>query len=88
MTSNEPRTDDGPRTDDEPRTDDGPRKPHYYDLLGVSPLVFALRTLVILVIALLVWWLTRLPEPLIALAAIVVWTGCNAFKDVKDWLTL
>jgi hypothetical protein len=50
--------------------------------------VFALRTLVILVIALLVWWLTRLPEPLIALAAIGVWTGCNAFKDVKDWLTL
>ena len=45
-----------------------------------------LRTLVILVIALLVWWLTRLPEPLIALAAIIVWVGCNAFKDVKDWL--
>ena len=66
MTSNEPRTDDGPLMDDEPR------KPHYYDLLGVSPLVFALRTLVIVVIALLVWSLTRLPEPLIALAGYCV----------------
>jgi hypothetical protein len=56
-------------------------------LLGVSPLVFALRTLVIVVIALLVWWLTPLPEPLVALAAIALWTGCNVFKDVKDWLT-
>ena len=74
-------------TSDEPLRDDKPRQQHYHELLGVSPLVFALRTLVIVVIALLVWWLTRLPELLIALAAIVVWTGCNAFKDVKDWLT-
>ena len=74
-------------TSNEPRTDDEPRKPHYYDLLNASPLVFALRTLVIIVIALLVWWLTRLPEALIALSAIVVWVGCNAFKDAKDWLT-
>jgi hypothetical protein len=66
---------------------DEPQKQHYHDLLGVSPLVFALRTLVIVVIALLVWWLTRLPAPLVALSAIVVWAGCNAFKDVKDWLT-
>ena len=48
--------------------------------------MFALRTLGIAVVALLVWWLTRLPAPLIALSAIVVWAGCNAFKDVKDWL--
>jgi hypothetical protein len=73
-------------TSNEPQTDDGPRKPHYYDLLNASTLVFALRTLMIIVIALLVWWLTRLPEPLIALSAIVLWVGCNAFKDVKDWL--
>jgi hypothetical protein len=73
-------------TSNEPQTDDGPRKPRYYDLLNTSTPVFALRTLVILVIALLVWWLTRLPEPLIALSAIVLWVGCNAFKDVKDWL--
>jgi hypothetical protein len=45
--------------------------------------VFALRTLVIVVIALLVWWLTPLPEPLVALAAIALWTGCNVFKDEK-----
>jgi hypothetical protein len=49
--------------------------------------VFALTTLVIIVMALLVWSLTRLPEPLIALSAIVIWVGCNAFKDVRDWLT-
>jgi uncharacterized membrane protein YccC len=49
--------------------------------------MFALRTLVIIVIALLVWWLTQLPKPLIALSAIVIWVGCNAFKDAKDWLT-
>jgi hypothetical protein len=55
--------------------------------LGASPLVFALRTLVIAVIALLVSLLTRLPPPLIALSAIAVWAGCNAFKDVKHWLT-
>jgi hypothetical protein len=74
-------------TSDEPLRDDKPRQQHYHELLGVSPLVFALRTLGIAVIALLVWWLTRLPGPLIALSAIVVWAGCNAFKDVKDWLT-
>jgi hypothetical protein len=55
-------------------------------LLNASPLVFALTTLVIIVMALLVWSLTRLPE-LIALSAIVIWVGCNAFKDVRDWLT-
>jgi hypothetical protein len=71
----------------EPQTDDEPRKPHYYDLLNTSPLVFALTALVIIVIALLVWWLTRLPKPFVALSAIIVWVGCNAFKDVKDWLT-
>ena len=60
---------------------------HYHDLLGVSPLVFGIRTLVIAVIALLVSLLTRLPPPLIALSAIVVWAGCNAFKDIKDYLT-
>ena len=81
MTSNQPPT------KGESRRDDEPRKQHYYDLLGVSPLVFALRTLVIVVIALLVWWLTPLPEPLVALAAIALWTGCNVFKDLKDWLT-
>jgi hypothetical protein len=48
--------------------------------------VFASRTLVIVVIALLVWWLTRLPKLLIALSAIVVWAGVNSFKDLKDWL--
>jgi hypothetical protein len=53
-------------TSNEPQTDTEPRKSHYYDLLNASPLVFALRTLVIIVIALLVWWLTRLPEPLVA----------------------
>ena len=53
-------------TSNEPQTDTEPRKTHYYDLLNASPLVFALRTLVIIVIALLVWWLTRLPEPLVA----------------------
>jgi hypothetical protein len=68
-------------TPSESPTDDEPRKPQYYNLLNASPLVFALRTLVIIVIALLVWWLTRLPEPLIALSAIVVWVGCNAFKE-------
>jgi hypothetical protein len=74
-------------TSNEPLRNDEPRRQHYHDLLGVSPFVFALRTLGIAVIALLVWWLTRLPTPLIALSAIVVWAGCNAFKDVKDWLT-
>jgi hypothetical protein len=74
-------------TSNEPQTDDEPRKSHYYDLLNASPLMFALRTLVIIVIALLVWWLTQLPKPLIALSAIVIWVGCNAFKDAKDWLT-
>jgi hypothetical protein len=73
-------------TSNEPLRDDEPRQQHYHDLLGVSPLVFALRTLGIAVVALSVWWLTRLPAPLIALSAIVVWAGCNAFKDVKDWL--
>jgi hypothetical protein len=73
-------------TSNEPLRDDEPRQQHYHDLLGVSLLVFALRTLGIAVVALLVWWLTRLPAPLIALSAIVVWAGCNAFKDVKDWL--
>ena len=60
-----------------------PPKQHYHDLLGVSPFVFARRILVIVVIALLVWWLTRLPEPLIALSAIVVWAGWSSFKDLK-----
>jgi hypothetical protein len=64
-----------------------PPKQHYHDLLGVSQFVFARRILVIFVIALLVWWLTRLPEPLIALSAIVVWAGWSSFKDLKDWLT-
>ena len=73
-------------TSNEPLRDDEPRQQHYHDLLGVSLLVFALRTLGIAVVALLVWWLTRLPARLIALSAIVVWAGCNAFKDVKDWL--
>jgi uncharacterized membrane protein len=66
---------------------DEPQKRHYHDLLGASPFVFALRTLVIAVIALLVSLLMRLPPPLMALSAIAVWAGCNAFKDVKDWLT-
>jgi hypothetical protein len=74
-------------TSNEPQTDDEPRKSHYYDLLNASPLVFVVRTLVIIVIALLVWWLARLPEPLIALSAIVIWVGYNAFKDVRDWPT-
>jgi hypothetical protein len=74
-------------TSNEPQTDIESRKTHYYDLLNASPLVFALRTLVIIVIALLVWWLARLPESLIALSAIVIWVGCNAFKDVRDWPT-
>jgi hypothetical protein len=60
---------------------------HYYDLLGVSPLLSGLRMLVIAVVALLVWWPTRLPAPLVALSAIVVWADCNAFKDIKDYLT-
>jgi uncharacterized membrane protein len=58
-------------TSNEPLRDDEPRQQHYHDLLGVSLLVFALRTLGIAVIALLVWWLTRLPAPLTALSAIV-----------------
>jgi uncharacterized membrane protein YccC len=66
---------------------DDERRQHYHDLLGVSPLVFGLRTLVIAVIALLVAFLTPLPRPLIALSAIVLWAGCNAFKDIKDYLT-
>jgi hypothetical protein len=57
------------------------------DLLGVSPLLCGFRTLVIAVVALLVWWPTRLPAPLVALSAIVVWADCNAFKDIKDYLT-
>jgi hypothetical protein len=60
---------------------------HYRDLLGVSPLVFGLRTLVIAAIALLVALLTQLPPSLIALSAIVIWAGCNAFRDIKDYLT-
>ena len=48
------------------------------DLLGVSPLVFALRTLVIL---------TRLPEPLIALR--LLWFGpvATPSRMLKIWLT-
>ena len=57
---------------------------HYRDLLGVSPLVFGLRTLVIAAIALLVALLTRLPPLPISLSAIAVWAGCNAFTDIKD----
>jgi hypothetical protein len=74
-------------TSNEPREDDEPRKEHYHDLLGTSLFVFALRIVVIVVIALLVSFLTRLPAPLIALSAIVVWAGLNSFKDIKDWLT-
>ena len=70
-------------TSNEPQTDDEPRKPHYYDLLNASPLVFALRTLVIIVIALLVWWLTRLPEPLIALSAIVFGSAAMPSRMLK-----
>ena len=74
-------------TSNEPREDDEPRKEHYHDLLRTSLCVFALRIVVIVVIALLVSFLTRLPAPLIALSAIVVWAGLNSFKDIKDWLT-
>jgi len=72
-------------TSSEPPRDE-PRQ-HYHDLLGVSPIVFGLRTLVIADIALLVGLLTRLPPPLIALSAIAVWAGCNAFKDIRDYVT-
>jgi hypothetical protein len=65
---------------------DQPR-PHYHDLLGVSPLVYGLRTFAIAAVALVVALLTRLPPSLIALSAIALWAGWNAYKDVKDWLT-
>jgi hypothetical protein len=64
---------------------DQPRQ-HYHDLLGVSLHVYGLRTLAIAAIALLVALLTRLPPSLVALSAIAVWAGCNAYKDIKDWL--
>jgi hypothetical protein len=68
-------------TSNESQKDDEPQKEHYHELVGTSLFVFALRTLVIVVIALLVSMLTRLPAPLIALLAIVAWAGCNSVKD-------